>query len=96
MEGTMSGIQAPLSYLLIACGVTTIILIVLIIYGNALSGREEDQIYLNKGDEAMMAADQKVLVGKMDRLEKAILVLAVIAGILVVASTGAWIWMGLR
>jgi len=92
----MSGIQAPLSYLLIACGVTTIILIVLIIYGNALSGREEDQIYLNKGDEAMMAADQKVLVGKMDRLEKAILVLAVIAGILVVASTGAWIWMGLR
>jgi hypothetical protein len=92
----MGGIQAPLSYLLIACGVATTVLIVLVIYGNSLSVREEDQIYLNKGDEAMMAADQRTLVGKMDRLEKVIFALAVIAGILVVASTAAWIWMGLR
>ena len=92
----MGGIQAPLSYLLMACGITTIVLIVLVIYGNALSGREEDQIYLNKGDEAMMAADQHLLVAKMDRLEKVIFTLAVIAGILVVASAGTWIYLGLR
>ncbi len=92
----MGGIQAPLSYLLMACGATTAVLIIFVIYGNALSGREEDQIYLNKGDEAMLADDQRVLVGKMDRLEKVIFVLAVIAGILVVASTSVWIWMGLR
>ncbi|MGA8011943.1 MAG: hypothetical protein WB949_05925 [Candidatus Acidiferrales bacterium] len=92
----MGGIQAPLSYLLIACGVATTVLIVLVIYGNSLSVREEDQIYLNKGDETMLAADQRTLVGKMDRLEKVIFTLAVIAGILVVASTAAWIWMGLR
>ncbi|MDR3721041.1 MAG: hypothetical protein P4L00_05545 [Candidatus Acidoferrales bacterium] len=92
----MGGIQAPLSYLLIACGVATTVLIVLVIYGNSLSVREEDQIYLNKGDEAMMAADQRTLVGKMDRLEKVIFALAVIAGILVVASTAAWIWIGLK
>ncbi len=92
----MGGIQAPLSYLLMACGATTAVLIVLIIYGNSLSVREEDQIYLNKGDEAMLAADQRILVGKMDRLEKVIFTLAVIAGILVVSSAGVWIWMGLR
>ena len=92
----MGGIQAPLSYLLIACGAATTVLIVLVIYGNSLSVREEDQIYLNKGDETMLAADQRTLVGKMDRLEKVIFTLAVIAGILVLASTAAWIWMGLR
>jgi len=92
----MGGVQAPLSYLLMACGVTTIVLIVMIIYGNSLSVREEDQIYLNKGDEAMSAADQRVLVAKMDRLEKMIFTLAVIAGVLVVSSAGVWIWMGLR
>jgi hypothetical protein len=92
----MGGIQAPLSYLLIACGATTAVLIVLVIYGNSLSGREEDQIYLNKGDEAMLAADQRILVAKMDRLEKMIFALAVIAGILVVSSASVWIWMGLR
>jgi hypothetical protein len=92
----MGGIQAPLSYLLIACGAATIVLIAMVIYGNFLSVREEDQIYLNKGDEAMLAADQRVLVAKMDRLEKVIFTLAVVAGILVVSSAGVWIWMGLR
>ena len=92
----MGGIQAPLSYLLMACGATTAVLIVLVIYGNSLSGREEDQIYLNKGDEAMLAADQRILVAKMDRLEKMIFALAVIAGILVVSIASVWIWMGLR
>jgi hypothetical protein len=92
----MGGIQAPLSYLLIACGATTVVLVVLVIYGNSLSGREEDQIYLNKGDEAMLAADQRNLVARMDRLEKIIFTLAVIVGILIVSSTGVWIWMGLR
>ncbi len=92
----MDGIQAPLSYLLIACGATTAVLIVLVIYGNSLSAREEDQIYLNQVDEEMLAADQQILVAKMDRLEKTIFVLAVIAGILVVSSASVWIWMGLR
>jgi hypothetical protein len=92
----MGGIPAPLSYLLMACGATTAVLIMLVIYGNSLSVREEDQIYLNKGDEAMLAADQRILVAKMDRLEKMIFALAVIAGILVVLSASVWIWMGLR
>ena len=92
----MGGIQAPLSYLLMACGASTVVLIVLVIYGNSLSVREEDQIYLNKGDEVMLAADQRILVAKMDRLEKMIFTLAVITGILVVSSASVWIWMGLK
>jgi hypothetical protein len=43
----------------------------------------------------MMASEQRVLIGKMERLKKVIMVLAVIAGVLVLASAGVWLWTGL-
>jgi hypothetical protein len=91
----MGGIPAPLSYLLLACGVTTAVLAVLVIYGDMLATREDDQLYLNKAEQTMMASEQRVLIGKMDRLKKVIMVLAVIAGVLVLASAGTWLWIGL-
>ncbi|MGA3294013.1 MAG: hypothetical protein ABSE45_08530 [Candidatus Acidiferrales bacterium] len=91
----MGGIPAPLSYLLIGCGLTTAVLAILVIYGGTLSDREDDQLYLNKAEESMMASEQRVLIGKMERLKKVIMVLAVIAGVLVLASAGVWLWTGL-
>ena len=91
----MVGIPAPLSYMLVVCGITTVVLAILVIYGNALSTREEDQLYLNKAEQSMMASEQRVLIAKMDRLKRVIIVLAVISGILVLASTGTWIYLGL-
>jgi len=92
----MTGISAPLSYLLIACGLTTAVLVILVIYGDMLATREDDQIYLNKAEQTMMASEQQVLIGKMDRLKKVIMVLAVTAGVLVVASASLWLWGALR
>lgn len=91
----MAAIPAPLSYLLIACGITTAVLAILVIYGDMLATREEDQLFLNKAEQAMMASEQRVLISKMDRLKKVIWVLAVISGILVLASAGTWVWIGL-
>jgi len=92
----MPGVSAPLSYLLIACGVTTAVLVILVIYGDMLATREDDQIYLNKAEQTMMASEQQALIGKMDRLKKVIMVLAVTAGVLVVASASVWLWAALR
>ena len=92
----MGGISTPLSYLLIACGVTTVILAVLVIYGDMLATREDDQLYLNKSEEVMMGSERRVLIGKMDRLKKVIMVLAVTAGVLVVTSAGVWLWTVLK
>jgi len=92
----MPGLSAPLSYLLIACGVTTAVLVILVIYGDMLATREDDQIYLNRAEQTMMASEQQVLIGKMDRLKKVIMVLAVTAGVLVVASASVWLWAALR
>jgi cytochrome b subunit of formate dehydrogenase len=91
----MGGIAAPLSYLLVAFGITTAVLMVLVIYGHTLSTREEDQLYLNKAEQTMMASEQLVIIGKMDRLKKVIIVLAVASSVLMLASAGVWVWIGL-
>lgn len=92
----MGGIPAPLSYLLLACGISTAVLAVLVIYGDMLATREDDQIYLNRAEQTMMASEQRALIGKMDRLKKVIWVLAVISGSLVVASFITWLWIELK
>lgn len=91
----MGGVPSPLDYLLIAFGLATAILAILVIYGNALSTREEDQLYLNRAEQAIMATEQQTLIAKMDRLRNVIVVLAVLAGALAVASAGTWIYIGL-
>jgi hypothetical protein len=90
----MNGMPATLSYLLITWGTITAVLLALVIYGNTLSIREDDEIYLNRTEDHMMAAEQRVLITKMDRLKRVIMVLASVSGILLIASAGLWAWIG--
>ena len=91
----MAGITSILGYLLMASGAASAILAVLVIYGNALDNREDEEIYLNKSEEKMMAGEQPALIGKMNRLARVIKVAAVTAGVFLLASAGAWAWVGL-
>jgi hypothetical protein len=91
----MGGIPNTLAYLLMIWGAITTVLVVLVIYGNALSTREDDEIYLNKTEESMMADEQRTLIGKMTRLARVITVLAVMSGVFFLASAGVWVWIGL-
>ena len=90
----MTEMPTTLSYLLITWGTTTAALLVLVIYGNTLSIREDDEIYLNRAEDRMMAAEQRVLITKMNRLKQVITVLASVSGILLIASAGLWAWIG--
>ena len=60
----MNGTSTQLHYLLLAWGVVTAVLVILVIYGSTLSIREDDQFHLNKAEE-IMASDQQVLLGKI-------------------------------
>jgi hypothetical protein len=91
----MGGIPNTLAYLLMIWGAITAVLVVLVIYGNALSTREDDEIYLNKTEESMMADEQRTLIGKMTRLARVITVLAIMSGVFLLASAGVWVWIGL-
>jgi len=86
---------SALTYLLVISGAITAVLVVLVIYGNALDSREDDEIYLNKTEENVMADGQRALIGKMNRLAGVITVVAVVAGIFLLASAGVWVYIGL-
>ena len=91
----MIGISHSLAYLLVAWGAVTAVLVVLVIYGNTLSSREDDELYLNQAEQVMMASEQQILIGKMNHLARVIVYLAVLSGLLLVASAGVWAWIGL-
>lgn len=92
----MSGISHSLMYLLASWGAVTAVLVGLVIYGNTLSTREDDQLYLNAAEQDMMASEQQVLIGKMRHLARIILYLAVVSAALLLASAGVWVWIGLN
>ena len=81
-------------YLLTSWIAITGILIVLVIYGNALSTREDDELYLNGAEQAMMAAEQTVLIRRMKRLAHVIVGVAILSGLLFTATAGVWFWIG--
>ena len=91
----MIGISHSLAYLLVSWGVATAVLVVLVIYGNTLSSREDDELYLNQAEQVMMASEQQILIGKMNHLARVIVYLAVLSGLLLAASAGVWAWIGL-
>lgn len=91
----MSGMPAVMNYLLMFCGAVTAVLVVLVVYGNVLDSRADEEIYLNKTEEKMMASDQPALVSKMHRLARVITVLAIITGVSLLATAGIWVYIGL-
>jgi hypothetical protein len=90
----MFGLTMTMRYLFGAGILTAGITMVLVIYGNALSTREDDELYLNKAEQAMMASEQRMLVGKMHGLARVIIGFAVVAAILLAVSAGLWVWIG--
>jgi hypothetical protein len=90
--GEASNLLTPL---LAFSGAVAAVLAVLVIYGNALDGRVDEEIYLNKTEEKMMASEQAELVAKMNRLARVITVLAIITGVSLLATAGVWVYIGI-
>lgn len=90
----MGDISGPLAYLLVAWGLITIVLVALLVYRATLSTKEDDQLYLNKAEVDMMGTDQAILIARLNRLSKPIFALAILSGILLLASASVWVWIG--
>jgi len=91
----MSGLSNLLTYLVGFSGAIAAVLVVLVIYGNALDTRADEEIYLNKTEEKMMASEQPALASKMNHLARVITVLAIITGVSLLATAGVWVYIGL-
>jgi hypothetical protein len=91
----MGALSSVLTYMVGFCGAATAVLVVLVIYGNALDTRADEEIYLNKTEERMMASEQPAIISKMDHLARVIAVLAVITGVSLLVTAGIWVYIGL-
>jgi hypothetical protein len=90
----MGDISGPLAYLLLSWGLITVALVILLVYRATLSSKEDDQLYLNKAEVSMMGGEQAAIIKGLSRLGKPIMALAILSGILLLASASLWVWGG--
>lgn len=90
----METMHSTLTYLLVSWGIVTAVLVGLIVYGNTLSTREDDELYLNRAEQVMMGSEQKMLIQKMNSLLHVIIGVSIVSGGLFVATASVWVWIG--
>jgi hypothetical protein len=91
----MEALHAALFPLLVAWGVTTTVLIFVLIYRSMLENREEDQIFLDAAAQSM-ANEQRALVARIERLSRPITGLIVVSVVLLLTVAGLWVWQGFQ
>jgi hypothetical protein len=87
--------MGSLQMLLLAWGVVTAILVCMWIYRSALENREEDQIFLDAAGDSM-AREQAQLVARIEKLNRPILVLMVLSGLLLVSTGALWAYQSIQ
>ncbi len=81
--------------LLVAWGVLTAILIVLLIYKSTLTMHEDDSIFLND-TESQMQKDQTEVLSKMKKITPIVRVLGALSGAMILVIAGLFIYQGLN
>jgi hypothetical protein len=80
--------------LLIAWGIVTAALVLVVIYRGTLSLHEGDQLFLGDS-ESHLAREQQELVVRLTRLAPIVRVLGFASGGLILVIVTLWIWRGL-
>jgi hypothetical protein len=91
---TIEMIHTTLVVLASAWGLVTALLLFVWIYRSTLETREEDQLFLDSAGD-MMAAEQREIVARIEKLSRPIIALVVVSVALLVATAGLWIWESL-
>lgn len=87
--------MSPMFMLLVAWGILTAILIVLMIYKSTLTMHEDDSIFLNE-TESQMQKDQSEVLAKMRKITPIVKVLGALSGLMILVIAGLFIYQGLN
>jgi len=82
-----------LTWLLIAWGALTAVLIVLLIYKSTLSMREDDQLFLDES-ESHMEQEQLEILRRMNKITPLVRLFGAASGVLILVIAGIWIYNG--
>jgi hypothetical protein len=86
--------MTPMVGLLIAWGVLTTILVVLLIYKSTLTMHEDDSIFLNE-TESQMEKEQVEILAKVNKITPILTVLGAISGMMILVIAGLFVYQGL-
>jgi hypothetical protein len=87
--------MTPMYGLLVAWGVLTGVLIVLLIYRSTLTMHEDDSIFLHE-TESQMHKDQMQVLVKMNRITPIVKVLGALSGAMILVIAGLFVYQGLN
>jgi Tfp pilus assembly protein PilN len=91
----VGSIQNILYGLLVLWGVITAVLICVMIYKSTLETREEDQLFLDSA-ENHMAAEQRLIVQRIEKLRRPVTALMVVSGALLAVIAAIWVYQGFQ
>ena len=84
-----------LTLLMIAWGVITAVLAILVIYRATLSSREDDQIFIDAAEQHHYR-EQQDIIARITSLTRPIITLAVVSGALLIATASVWLYRGFK
>ncbi|MGB9232896.1 MAG: hypothetical protein WCC04_00655 [Terriglobales bacterium] len=87
--------MSPMFGLLVAWGILTGILIILMIYKSTLSMHEDDSIVLNE-TESQMQKDHAEVLNKMRKITPILKILGALSGAMILIIAGLFIYQGLN
>jgi hypothetical protein len=87
--------MTPMFGLLLAWGILTGILIILLIYKSTLSMHEDDSLVLNE-TESQMQKDHAEVLNKMRKITPIVKVLGALSGVMILVIAGLFIYQGLN
>ncbi len=87
--------MTPMFGLLVAWGILTGVLIVLLIYKSTLSMHEDDSIFLHE-TESQMHKDQTEVLVKMKKITPIVRVLGALSGVMILIIAGLFNYQGLN
>jgi len=91
----MDTMHLVLYTLLITWGAVSVILVCALIYRSMLESHEDDQIFLDAAGDSM-AREQRLLVAKIEKLNRPITSLIVASSALLLATGSLWVWQMLK
>jgi hypothetical protein len=87
--------MTPMFMLLVAWGILTGVLIILLIYKSTLTMHEDDSIFLNE-TESQMHKDQVEVLAKMNKIAPIVKILGALSGVMILVIAGLFIYQGLN
>ena len=84
-----------MEWLLIAWGVVTGVLLILLFYRSTLTRQEDDQLFIDESSSSM-ATEQSLLIAKVNRINPLVKLLGATSGLMILAIAGWAVYIGLN